>query len=535
LDPGNAATLCYDQLRGTFDEEAGGFGSSPKFPRPVTLTFLSRYNQLMPSTGAGTMVLRTLQAMAEGGIHDHVGGGFHRYAVDGQWRVPHFEKMLYDQAQLLRTYVEAARWTRDEFYENVAGAIAEYVLRDLQLPGGGFASAEDADSPRTEHPEESGEGAFYVWTLEELSQHLGAESALFAFAYGVEENGNVDHDPQQEFTGRNILFAAHPPDEIARFAGQEQHVVRQRLTAARNKLLAVRISRPRPLRDDKVLAGWNGLMIGALARASSLNHGTTYKAAAERAATFIFSSLYDVWSGLLKRRFRDGEARHEAHLEDYAFLAEGLLDLFEATGNPTWLEHAIDLTKAQLDLFWDVQRGGFFDTSGRDASVLVRTREQYDGAEPAGNSVSAMNLLRLHALTGNAAYLDRGKATFNAFSPWLEKQPSIMPYMVAAGLLLESVPSQVVVVGGEGEAATIALWREVTKRLLPATAKILMDPDDRKALDRLMPYVGQLEPKDGVPTAYVCSNYACQLPVTTPEELAAQLDALGGSTSYPAV
>jgi uncharacterized protein YyaL (SSP411 family) len=522
--PGAIASLCYDQLLQSFDGEYGGFGNSPKFPRPVTLAFLSRYHRRRPEAEAGEMVLRTLRATAGGGIRDHVGGGFHRYAVDAEWRVPHFEKMLYDQAQLLHAYLDAAQWTHDPFFAEVACTIADYVLRDLTLPGGGFASAEDADSPRPEDPGESGEGAFYVWTEKEITEILGSDAPLFAFAFGVEPGGNVTHDPQHEFTGRNILYAARTSEDIARFAGQETGTALQRLAQAKERIRIGRLNRLRPLRDDKVIAAWNGLMIGALARASAMSGISAYRAAAEHAALFVFTAMYDVWSGLLRRRFRDGEAKHEAHLEDYAFLAEGLLDLFEATGDPTWLERALDLTKTQIDLFWDAHRGGFFDTSGHDTSVLVRMREQYDGAEPAGNSVAARNLLRLGALTGNSEFVEKGRATVNAFSAWLEKQPSIMPYMVAASMMLEEAASQVVIVGRAGESMTDALKREVDARFLPGTAKIMVSPENQARMAKLIPYAGEVVQKEEASTAFVCANYVCRLPVNNPADLGAQLD-----------
>lgn len=459
-----------------------------------------------------------------GGIRDHVGGGFHRYAVDAEWRVPHFEKMLYDQAQLVHAYLDAAQISRDPFYAGVARDTIDYVLRDLRLPAGGFASAEDADSPRPENPEEQGEGAFYVWSRKEVMRALDPDGALFSFAYGLEDDGNVAHDPQNEFTGRNILFVAHPIEDVARFAGVPVEDVRARLASARQRLLEIRRTRPRPLRDDKVIAAWNGLMIGALARGSRVLSAPGYRTAAEQAATFIFGSMFDDATKLLHRRYREGEARHEAHLEDYAFLTEGLIDLFEATGIAAWLERAIGLTKTAVSLFWDSQRSGFCDTSGQDPSILVRTREQYDGAEPAGNSTAAMNLLRLNALTGEQEFRDRAEATVNAFSPWLEKQPSIMPHLAAAALQLLKPPSQVVIAGESGDGLTEALWKECDTRYLPGTSLIPVDPREQDRLAKVIPYAGQVSRVTGQATAYVCSNFVCRLPVTDPRQLGELLD-----------
>jgi uncharacterized protein YyaL (SSP411 family) len=516
--------LCYDQIRRTFDERYGGFGGAPKFPRPVTLAFLLRHHKREPQAAGEEMALRTLRAMANGGIRDHLGGGFHRYSVDAEWRVPHFEKMLYDQAQLVRAYLDAAQCTQDMFFGEIAGEIIDYVLRDMQLPEGGFATAEDADSPRPENPEEHGEGAFYVWTRKEAMQHLGSDGALFSFAYGMEEDGNVVHDPQHEFTGRNILYRAQSTEEVARFAGVDVDEARLQLASTRRRLFELRNGRPRPLRDDKVITAWNGLMIGALACGSRVLANVGYRRAAEQAAEFIFHSMYNAETGELLRRYRGGEAHHEAHLEDYACFAEGLMDLFEATGHPLWLQRSIDLTKTQLSLFWDAERGGFYDTSGRDASILVRTKEQYDGAEPAGNSTAAMNLLRLSALTGNHEFRDKAEATVKAFSPWLEKQPSIMPYLAAVAMHLLHPPSQVVIVGKRGEVSTEALWKESDRRFLPGTARIPIDPDEQAHLAKIIPYAGQVSPAVKRATAYVCSDFVCRLPVTDPRQLGALLD-----------
>jgi uncharacterized protein len=512
---------CYEHTRRTFDEENGGFGGAPKFPRPVVLRFLARFFKLRPESGADHIVLHTLRAIAGGGIRDHIGGGFHRYSVDAEWRVPHFEKMLYDQAQLARAYLEASQLSGDSWYAEVAADTLDYVLRDLQMPEGGFASAEDADSPRPEHPEEHGEGAFYVWTKKEVHEVLGPDASLFSFMYGVEEEGNVRFDPQYEFTGRNVLFAAHSLDEASKSAGMSVAEARNRLASARRRLLEARSVRARPLRDEKVIAGWNGLMIGTLASGSAILGDRRYLDAATGAADFVLTSMRDHQSGLLLRRYRAGEAKHKAGLQDYAFLCEGLIDLFEVTGDPRWLQEAIDLTRIQIRLFWDQTHGGFYDTGTEDVSLLVRTRDQYDGAEPTGNSTAALNLVRLGDLTGAKEFRERADATVKSFGPWLEKQPSIMPYLVIAAMHMEQAPSQIVVVGRRGDASTLSLWQECYKRFVPGTVKIPVDPEWQARLASFIPYAGEVTQKEGSATAYVCANFVCQLPVT-------DADALGG-------
>lgn len=520
--------LCFDQITRTFDAEYGGFGGAPKFPRPVTLRFLARYHRRVPGTEAQQMVLQTLRAMARGGIRDHIGGGFHRYSVDAAWHVPHFEKMLYDQAQLVHAYLDAAQSSTEAIYADVARETLDYVLRDLRLPGGGFASAEDADSPRPENTFEQGEGSMYLWTRKEVTQYLGPDGPLFSFAYGVEEDGNVAQDPHHEFTGRNILYLAQGVEEVARFSGIGESEAEMRLASSRRRLFEARNRRPRPLRDDKVIAAWNGLMIGAFARAARVLACDTYRKAAEEAAAFIFEALYDRETGLLLRRYRDGEAKHEAHLEDYAFLAEGLIDLFETTGNPVSLQRALALTTTAVDLFWDGEHGGFFDTSGTDRLLLVRTREQYDGAEPAGNSTAVMNLLRLSALTGSKDFRGKAEATIRAFSPWLNKQPSIMPLLAAAAIELLAPPMQVVVVGTRGESSTERLWQECAKRFLPHAVRVPVYADAQDELGRLIPFVAQITQGTEGGTAYVCADFVCKLPVNDPRELGALLDELQG-------
>ncbi|MCC6398755.1 MAG: thioredoxin domain-containing protein, partial [Bacteroidetes bacterium] len=378
-----------------------------------------------------------------------------------------------------------------------------------------------------EDPSEQGEGAFYVWTREEIVRLLQDQASVFCYHYGVEESGNVSLDPQQEFTGRNILYRARSEEESARFAGCTVDELRARLAASRRKLFESRLTRPRPLRDDKVLTSWNGLVIGALARAGSILEAPAYLYAAEKGGEFIFSSLYDVWGGVLKRRYREGEARHEAHLDDYAFLCNGVLALYAATGDPKWLERAIDLTTTQVALFWDDEGGGFFETSGRDPSVLVRMKERYDGAEPSGNSVAAENLALLSGLTGNADWHEKAERIFRMSSPWLQRQPSIMPYMVAALLAQSAAGGQLVITGAYDDPRTAALRREFATRFLPATVILhIGDEMQRERLARIVPAAAHFHVPGDEPAAHLCENFTCRLPVTTPADLGVLLDAL---------
>ncbi len=454
LDPQESLLrTAYETIRASYDAENAGFGRGPKFPRPVVFTFLFRYYRRTGDPEALRIALTTLMAMASGGMYDHLGGGFHRYSVDAGWRVPHFEKMLYDQAQLLRAYTDAFEITRDEFFAVVARETADYVLREMTDARGGFYSAEDADSlesgaqpdaaPGTTRAHESREGAFYVWTYSEIGELLTEDEArVFRLYYSVEERGNVASDPHGEFTGKNILFAPHTIDAVAARCALSADDAAALLSSAKTTLLAARAVRPRPLLDDKIITAWNGMMIAALARASVVLAEDRYLAAALKAADFVVTALYDTERKTLARRYRDGEASNEAHLDDYACAADGMLELHAATSDSRWLDVAAALTGAQEALFWDAAAGGFYETSGKDPSVLVRMKEMYDGAEPAGNSVAAMNLIRLSRVSGTVRYQSTARSTLRALCSKVRHVPHMMPLLMSAVDLWLSVPDE---------------------------------------------------------------------------------------------
>ncbi len=346
----------FQHFRRMFDSAHGGFGSAPKFPRPVVFNFLLRYYARTNRHEALDMTLETLRAMANGGMHDQLGGGFHRYSVDERWFVPHFEKMLYDQAQLAISYLEAFQITHDPFYAKIARSTLDYVLRDMTHPEGGFYSAEDADSViDPANPKEKGEGAFYIWSAQELKNEL-KDYPRFASIYGVGDNGNVQDDPHGEFTGKNILYLREPLDDAAE----------AELQAAKTALLAIRSKRVRPHLDDKILTAWNGLMIWAFAKGAQILNEPRYLEAAQRAASFILTLMYDANSGVLQRRYRDGEAAIAGFLDDYAFFIGALLDLYEADFDPRHVETAMALTDKMRALFEDPVGGGFFSTAEGD-------------------------------------------------------------------------------------------------------------------------------------------------------------------------
>jgi uncharacterized protein YyaL (SSP411 family) len=464
------------------------------------------------------MALLTLREMAKGGMHDQLGGGFHRYSVDSNWFVPHFEKMLYDQAQLAISYVEAYQITGDELYANVARDIFDYVLRDMTSPEGGFFSAEDADSViDSGNPHEKGEGAFYIWSYPELEEALGPEVEWFAYRYGVERDGNVRNDPHNEFTGRNILFQTHTIDETASRFGKSVEEMASALDGARGKLMKIRSARIRPHLDDKILTAWNGLMISAFAKGAQALGDARYQEAARPAADFVINRMRS--GDALLRRHREGEAAIPGFLDDYAFFVQALLDLYETGFRISDLELAIELTDHQLDLFMDIANGGFFSTQAGESDLVLRMKDDYDGAEPSGNSVAAFNLLRLAQITGRPDFSGAAKDTLNAFAGRMAQSPETVPQMLVAHLFARSTPKQIVIAGEVDSEGTQAMLHHVRRHFLPNRVMLLIDGESRARLVSYLPALEGMSSMNGKPTVYVCENYTCQLPVTDVESL----------------
>jgi len=510
LDPGVLDSGFY-ALRRSFDSRYAGFGDAPKFPRPVTLNFLLRYYALKTSQEALDMVLATLREMAKGGMYDQLGGGFHRYSVDARWFVPHFEKMLYDQAQLAVSYLEAFQITRDPSYAAIARGILDYVLRDMRDPGGAFYSAEDADSViDPDHPEEKGEGAFYIWTQSEIEALAGQPAAeWFCRHYGVEPDGNVRSDPHQEFTGKNILYQANPETDPARQSAIQE---------AAGKLLAARGRRIRPHLDDKVLTAWNGLMISAFAKAGAILAESRYAEAARQTADFIVGRMVDPATGILLRRYRQGEAAIPGFLDDYAFFIQALLDLYEVSFEWRDFELAVRLAEKQSELFEDSEYGAFFSTAAGDPSLVIRMKDDYDGAEPSGNSIAVLNLLRLAQMTDRADFRASAERALAAFASRMVAAPVGVPQMLVAYAFSLAKPKQIILVGERDAPDTRAMLAAMHARFLPAGIALLVDAQSRAPLARYIPAVAAMSAQEGRATAYVCENYACQLPTT---ELAA--------------
>lgn len=493
-----------NKLQQYFDEYHGGFGDQPKFPQPMTLDFaMSQYAR----TGDLDILYiaeTTLEKMAEGGIYDQLGGGFHRYSVDRIWLVPHFEKMLYDNAQLLRSNLNLWKITGRELFRRVVNETTDYVLREMTSPEGGFYSTQDADS-------EGEEGKFFVWTPAEVEAILGWEdAALFNRAYGVTERGN--------FEGHNILHIARPLEQVAQSAGLTPDEASRRLAEMRGKLFAEREQRIKPGRDEKILTEWNGLMIHALAEVGVALDRPDALAAAEKAATFVLAEMSQT-DGKLYRTCKDGQAKLNAYLEDYAAFVRGLIALYEATFGLGWLAEASRLTRLMLEQFGDPDFGGLFQTGLDHEQLVVRRKDFIDNAIPSGNSLAAESLLRLAKLTGNDGYRHEAGRIFLPLASAMAQQPT------GFGRLLTALddflhPSQeVAIVGDPADPATQALLAEVRRRYLPHTVLALKKPGEENPL----PLLEGRGLVNGKPAAYVCENFACKLPVTGTVELATLL------------
>ncbi|MGM0383616.1 MAG: thioredoxin domain-containing protein [Thermodesulfobacteriota bacterium] len=496
----------YKQLEMSFDPTWGGFGTAPKFPIPHHLRFLLRWHKRSGDLRALKIVEETLDAMKRGGIFDQIGFGFHRYSVDRRWLVPHFEKMLYDQALLAMAYIEAYQVTENLKYAQAAHEIFTYVQRDMTSPHGGFYSAEDADS-------EGIEGLFYLFTPHEVTRHLGEEQgSLFCRFYHITEKGNFEE-------GRSIL---HVPQALQVFAEKEGMDIRKLekiLEDARRKLFAIRKRRIHPQKDDKILTSWNGLMITAFARGYQAFGNQAYVDAARRAADFVLKNLRTSFGRLL-RRYRQGDAAYPGYLDDYAFLIAGLLDLYEATFEVSYLEEAVQLNEAMIDIFWDKQGGGLYFSGQGNESLIMRSKEVYDGALPSGNSVAALNFLRLSRMTGDIKLEQRAEQLIRAFSKQVADQPMAYTQLLIA-LDFMIGPSQEIVIAGDATLAnTQTMVRAIQRSFLPNTVVLLrLQGTEGKRLSSLSPFVEAMSSIHNQPTVYVCENYACKAPIKDIDEL----------------
>jgi uncharacterized protein len=503
----------YNELARSFDGLNGGFGNAPKFPSPHNLLFLLRYWKRTGRKDALDMVERTIGSMRQGGIFDQIGFGFHRYSTDKEWLVPHFEKMLYDQALIAISCLEAYQATGKNYYGQIAREIFTYVLRDMTSPEGGFYSAEDADS-------EGEEGKFYLWEEKEVLDILGkADAELIMKFFSIRRDGNFRDESTGGKTGLNIT---HIKSDLSKVAADHQmsvSAVEERIASLRQLLFNAREGRPHPDKDDKILTDWNGLMIAALARGAQVLGDKACLDSAIKSADFILNHMLKT-NGRLLHRYRQGEAAISAHLDDYAFLVWGLIELYEACFDASFLKTALDLNQDMISLFWDHDKGGFFFTATDAEKLLIRKKEAYDGAAPSGNSVAMLNLLRLARLTGRGELDEKAAQTGRAFSTRVRQMPSAHSFFITA-IDFALGPTYEIIISGRSQGAdTLEMFAALRKNFIP-NKSIILRPSEvaRPPIDSLAEFAGAHSSKGDRATAYVCLNYACQTPTVDPSEM----------------
>ena len=498
----------YQNLVKNYDFENGGFGAAPKFPQPMNYEFMLHYYHLTKSPRALEMVELAAESMARGGIYDQIAGGFHRYSTDDYWLVPHFEKMLYDNALLSRLFLHTYQATGNSLYRRIAEETLDYVLREMTDPSGGFYSTQDADS-------EGEEGEFFLWTPDQIQSVLGdGDCALISGYFGVTDGGN--------FEGKNILHVPQEAESFAAVAGINPDVLEGAVQRGKSLLLEARERRVHPGRDEKVLSAWNGLMMGSFAEAASILHRDKYRQTAVASASFLMEALRK--DGRLLRTYKEGRASLKGYLEDYAFVADGLLALHVATLDHRWLMEARSLADDMIRLFWDEADSTFYDTGNDHETLIVRPRDIFDNATPCGSSVAVDVLLRLSILTGESDYSRRAAACLRSMQPYLARAPLGMGHWLCALDFYLSTPKEVALVGERADPTTQALLDVVHGRYLPNKVVAGIDPSLPGHDSGEMALLQGRGMTDGRPTAYVCQNYVCQLPVTEPEALASQLD-----------
>jgi len=498
----------YAGIAQRFDSDDGGFGDAPKFPQPMTLEFVLRYHLRSGDAEALRMLRFTLQKMAQGGIYDQLGGGFHRYSVDAHWLVPHFEKMLYDNALLARMYVEMHQVTGEALFQVIAEETLAYLQREMLHPDGGFYSTQDADSPTPSgHMEE---GYFFTWTPDELREVLGEDATLVAGIFNVTRHGN--------FEGRTILHLPRPLEDIARVTGRSIEQLQDVVARGRSKLFAAREQRARPFRDEKVITAWNGMALRAFAVAAAAFDSAEYLDVARRNADFLLRELRRPEDGRLLRLWKDGRAQGMAYLEDYALFADGLLALYSVDGSPRWLRECIACTEEMLRLFWDAGLGGFYDTASDQEQLITRPRDVSDNATPSGSSVAAELLLRLTALTGNDVYRARAEQVIAGVGPLLSRFGIGFGRMLCAVDLAAARIKEVAVVGEPAAPGTRAMLERLLRPYRPHMVLAQLRPGDDEAPE-LTPLLKDRTMLNGQPTAYVCENFACRLPTSDLTEI----------------
>jgi uncharacterized protein YyaL (SSP411 family) len=502
----DAIGKCAEQISRAYDSDHGGLGQAPKFPNAGVYELFLRHSYRSKSQRYLDMVLHTLTKMGQGGIYDHLGGGFHRYSVDAKWLVPHFEKMLYDNAQLVRIYSQVYCVTKEPFYKQVVDETVTYLLREMLHSEGGFYSTQDADS-------EGEEGKFFVWTPGQVNQVLGEDQGeIFCRIFDVSEQGN--------FEGKNILHPILTVEQASKFFRRDRSEIETLLTEGKRKLFLEREKRVKPFRDEKIITSWNGLMLSGLAEAIKISPQPAYVEAANRTIDFIFTRLFR--DGRLLHTYKDGKAKHPGYLDDYSFLALGLLDVYGATFDRAVLERAMDLTEIMLREFWDDAGGAFFYTGKSHELLISRTKPVFDGSIPSGNAAASQLLLRFYHLTGKEDYLKRAEKVLRSYYDVMENQPFGFAHMLCALDLYLNNSKEIVVVGKRGDGETTELLNEIHGHYLPDKLLQFVAPDE--SLEQISPLLEGKKQVGGKPTVYICENFTCSAPITTREELCAELE-----------
>ncbi|KPL11812.1 hypothetical protein AMJ85_02850, partial [candidate division BRC1 bacterium SM23_51] len=509
----NLLAVAFRRMSSAFDGEHGGFGPAPKFPQPTALALLLRYHNATGEPHALTIVETTLQRMACGGIYDQLGGGFHRYSTDARWLIPHFEKMLNDNALLARVYLDAYRLTGKPLYERVVRETLDYVLREMTDSEGGFYSSQDADSRGVE-------GAYSLWTSEEIRAAVGAQNADVVLRhFGVEPIGNFEG-------AQSVLSLAATAEEIARQLGRDVGAVEAAIAEGRKALFALRQERIAPAIDDKIVAAPNGLLVSAMASAAAVLGEERYLGAARRCADFLLSHMRREDGGLW-RSYRQGKCSHNGYLPDYAFVIGALLDLYEACFEVRWLETANALAQTMISRFWDEREGAFFYADDDHKPLVVRPKDSYDAPDPSGNAAAVLVLLRLAELGGREAWREKAVVTLRVFAPTMVKAPIHAAHMLSALGFHTAPPRLVAIAGASGEPATDVLVRAAQRPFAPNTVLALADTTDAEALERTRDLAPALEGKtttNGRPTAYVCQGRTCGPPTSDPDDLVRQIE-----------
>ncbi len=508
----NIFKIAFKEFQERYDEEFGGFGSAPKFPSPHNLMFLLRYWKRYNNDEALEMVEKTLTEIRKGGIYDHLGFGFSRYSTDKEWLVPHFEKMLYDQALLLMAYIETYQATNQSFYKETAEEILSYITRDMTSDEGGFYSAEDADS-------DGEEGKFYLWTLEEIKKICGEDSGIFIKYFNVKEKGNWVDTVNEEKSKTNILHITRDIKEFAYESGLSENELKEKLEDSKQKLFAEREKRIHPYKDDKILTDWNGLMISAFAKAAQVINNESYLDAAKKAADFILAKMLDE-NGKLLHRYRKNESAVFGNVDDYAFFIQALLDLYEATFDSKYIKQALNLNEDFINHFWDMPEGrqgnefgGFFFTPDYGEKLIVRQKEIYDGAVPSGNSVAMLNLIRIARITANSSFEEKADLINKTFSSYINKFPSGFTWFLIA-LDFAVGPSKEIIISGNDYDL---LRQNIFKKFIPAKI-VLQISSGKDSILKDAPYLKNYLPADKT-KVYVCENYICNIPVENIEKL----------------